>query len=90
MSTPFFLHITDHLNSLINHPTLFANDTCILISNHSLVNLETQSNGELKILSKWKIANRLTLNSCKTQSSSTIDPIQAKAPTFYVAPQQYI
>ena len=64
----FILYINDLPNSLINQPTLFADDTCILISNHSLVNLETQSNDELKSVSEWMIANRLTLNSHKTQA----------------------
>ena len=64
----FILYINDLPNSLINQPTLFADDTCILTSNHSLVNLETQSNDELKIVSEWMIANRLTLNPHKTQA----------------------
>ena len=64
----FILYINDLPNSLINQPTLFADDTCILISNHSLVNLGTQSNDELKSVSEWMIANRLTLNSHKTQA----------------------
>ena len=64
----FILYINDLPNSLINQPTLFADDNCILISNHSLVNLETQSNDELKSVSEWMIANRLTLNPHKTQA----------------------
>ena len=64
----FILYINDLPNSLINQPTLFADDTCILISNHSLVNLETQSNDELKSVSEWMIANRLTLNPHKIQA----------------------
>ena len=49
----FILYINDLPNSLVNQPTLFADDTCILISNHSLVNLETQSNDELKCVSEF-------------------------------------
>ena len=64
----FILLINDLPNSLINQPTLFADGTCILISNHSLVNLETQSNDELKSVSEWMIANRLTLNPYETQA----------------------
>ena len=64
----FILYINDLPNSLINQPTLIANDTCILISNYSLVNLETQSNDELKSVSEWMITNRLTLNPHKTQA----------------------
>ena len=36
----FILYINDLPNSFINQPSLFADDTCILISNHSLVNLK--------------------------------------------------
>ena len=64
----FILYINDLPNSLINQPTLFVDNTCILIRNHSLVNLETQSNNELKSVSEWMIANRLTLNLHKTRA----------------------
>ena len=47
-------------------PRLFANDTALLIYESSFSKMESLGNSELSNISKWMIANRLTLHPNKT------------------------
>jgi len=60
----FTIFINDLSNSLHNAPTLFADDTCILVSDHNLESWQGQH--ELVNVADWMCANGLTLNPHKT------------------------
>ena len=64
----FLLYINDlrfsMCSSIISH---FADDTCIILASKKLKSLETCLNYDLKLCSKWLIANRLSLNVDKSK-----------------------
>jgi hypothetical protein len=64
----FLIYIND-LHRAIHFSTArhFADDTNLLISNHSLKQLKKQLNIDLKILTVWLKANKISLNSSKTE-----------------------
>ena len=62
----FLLYINDLPVSLKTMPRLFADDTALLIHESSFSKMESLANSELSNISKWMIANRLTLHSNKT------------------------
>ena len=63
----FLLYINDLANvSTTLHFILFADDTNIFYSNRSCTSLMEIVNNELTLISKWFVANRLTLNVDKT------------------------
>jgi hypothetical protein len=63
----FLIYINDLHNCLQNgHVTQFADDTVLTFSHKNLRELELETNHDLKRLSKWLIANKLTLNAKKT------------------------
>ena len=68
----YLIYVNDICNALSCKPRLFADDTCLIIENSSLSNLELHSNSELKILKNWCTANRLKINSQK--SAVTVIP----------------
>ena len=47
-------------------PRLFADDTCLIIKEKHLNNLHEKMTGKISSLNKWMIANKLTLNSSKS------------------------
>ena len=53
-------------NAFSCKPRLFADDTCLIIENSSLSNLELQCNLGLKNLRNWRTANRLKINAQKS------------------------
>ena len=62
----FLLYINDlSLNSTFHH-TLFADDTCLFLSHKNSDTLEELVNLELKNITDWLIANKLTLNISKS------------------------
>ena len=64
----FLIYIND-LNKAIKFATVrhFADDTCLLIKNKDLKKLQKQLNLDLKFLCKWLRANKISLNSSKTE-----------------------
>ena len=62
----FLLYINDLPVSLKTMPRLFADDTALLIHESSFSKMESLANSELSNISKWIIANRLTLHPNKT------------------------
>ena len=62
----FLLYINDLPVSLKTMPRLFADDTALLIHESSFSKMESLANSELSNISKWMIANRLTLHPNKT------------------------
>ena len=64
----FLLYINDLQNSLkFTKSSHFANDTCLTYSNKNPKTLETNLNHDLKNLTQWLRANRLSLNVNKTK-----------------------
>ena len=64
----FLIYINDLHNAIkysITHH--FADDTNLLISNHSLKKLQKQLNLDLKFLCNWLKANKISLNASKTE-----------------------
>ena len=52
-------------------PRLFADDTAVLIHELSFSKMESLAESQLSNISKWMIANRLTLNPNKTAALYT-------------------
>ena len=64
----FILYINDLIYSLQKSTSShFADDTCIMYANKKLKSLETTLNTELKGVTDWLQANRLSLNIDKTK-----------------------
>ena len=65
----FFLIYINDLPSCLEQckPKMFADDTSITASNNDIVELEKTVNSDLNNLEKWLIANKLSLNSTKTE-----------------------
>jgi len=63
----FLLYVNDISNvSKLLHFILFADDTNIFLSDHNLDSLISIANNELCKLTKWFLANRLTVNVTKS------------------------
>ena len=76
----FFLIYTNHLhNSLQSEPTLFADDTCLLVKGSNSEQLEINLNAELHHLHLWCSVNKLSVNPAKT-NIVIIPPKRIKAP----------
>ena len=64
----FLIYIND-LNFAIKHSKTFhfADDTCLLYSHTSLKKLNAKVNHDLKLMSEWLRANKISLNAKKTE-----------------------
>ena len=62
----FLININNLSNAISSKPRLFANDTCIMLSDSSLPNLETKCNTELNQLKNWCNTNKLQINPKKS------------------------
>ena len=62
------IFINDLANAPKTSPQLFADDTCLLISDTSLDGLERFCNSELLHVCEWMTSNRLALSPYKTQA----------------------
>ena len=61
----FTLYIND-IYPLTNYaPELYADDICLIIQHNNLINLKLKVNEEIKSVSKWRNAHKLTLNISK-------------------------
>ena len=65
----FLIYIND-LNAAINYSTVhhFADDTNLLITGKSLKSIKKRANIDLKLLYNWLKANKISLNSSKTEA----------------------
>ena len=64
----FLIYINDLPNALSDCETnLFADDTCLLLSDSNLRILENRVNSDLVKLSQWLKANKISLNATKTE-----------------------
>ena len=73
----FTLYINDIASILSTNPRLFADDICLVLNEKKLENLQTKIRTEVTKISKWLIANKLTLNLSKS-NVMIIDPIKLK------------
>ncbi len=64
----FLLYINNLPECLKNtRPRLFADDTNITATSHTIADIETAANSDLENLKNWLIANKLSLNVAKTE-----------------------
>ena len=61
----FLVYINDLPNATSSKPRLFADDTCLVLSNSSPSLLETDCNLEMQNLKIWCNANKLQIDSQK-------------------------
>ena len=76
----FLIYINDLFDAIFSKLRLFADDTCIMLSDSSLPNLETKCNTELNQLKNWCNTNKLHINFKK--SSVLFIPSKLNSPTF--------
>ena len=81
----FILYINDLKNALMSKPRLFADDTCLLIKNNNLKELQEQGNQELNMLQSWMAANKLTINPHKSQIIAINPKIRTVIPKFLLS-----
>ena len=62
----FTLCINDICKSTSCNPRFFADDTCLILQDKQLSALNTKINNELNAITKWMVANKLTLNLSKS------------------------
>ena len=61
----FLIYINDIANASNFHVSLFADDTCLVLSHKNLDTLRDLCNSELIHINTWFLANKLTANSTK-------------------------
>ena len=64
----FLIHINDLPNVLFNQPRVYADDTCLIISNPKIEDLNAKSKAEIHNGKIWIVLNKLSLNINKTYS----------------------
>ena len=62
----FLLYIND-LPECLKRPRLFADDTKLTASSHSIADIKIAENSDLENLRHWLIANKLSLNVAKNR-----------------------
>ena len=64
----FLIYINDLPNAITCQPRLFADDTCLIVKNSALNELEIKCNSELRNLNQWCCANKLQINPEKSKA----------------------
>ena len=62
----FLLYVNNIISASNFDTTLFPDDTCLMIANKNLKQLETSVTAELERINSWFRQNKLTLNETKT------------------------
>ena len=75
----FLIYINGPHNSLESEPSLFADDTCLLVKGSNSEKLEINLNAELHHIHLWCSVNKLSVNPAKT-NIVIIPPKPIKAP----------
>ena len=80
------MYIDDLPECLKNtRPRLFADDTNLTASSHSIANIEIAANSDLENLRHWLIANKLSLNVARTKFMLIGSPQMIKNVSNYQA-----
>ena len=58
----FLIYVNDIKNAISCHPRFFADDTCLVLDNPSLKELENECDSEIRRLHTWCNANELQIN----------------------------
>ena len=74
----FLICINDLSNAVSSCPCLFADDTCLVVSNPCLIELEKNCNTEMQNLLHWCSANALEIN--PDESAIVILPPKLRSP----------
>ena len=64
----FLIYVNDLSNATSCQPRLFADDTCLIVKNSALNELEIKCNSELRNLNRWCCANELLINPEKSKA----------------------
>jgi len=64
----FLIHSNDLSNTFNSKPTLFADDTCLIVQANTPETLQIKINVELEKLNVWCSAYKLTINPAKSQA----------------------
>ena len=72
----FLIYINDLPNCTTSLPQLFADDTCVIMKDSNLKSLEVKCSNELTNIYEWMNANKLTINTTKSQA--LIIPFKSK------------
>ena len=66
----FLIYINDlPASGLFSTPRLYADDTCLTVTSHDLIDLQIKLNSDLNKIQSWLQANKLSLNAKKTKYS---------------------
>ena len=85
-STTFLIYINDLLNCLqYSQQRMYADDTNLSFASNSINNIAVKLNDDLVRVNAWLIANKLTLNSSKTEFM-LIGSRHARLNTFQTVP----
>ena len=74
----YLVYVNNRCNAITCKPWLFDDDTCLILRNSSLSDLELNCNTELQNLNKWCIASKLQTNPQK--SAAIIIPPKFNTP----------
>ena len=58
----FLIYINDIPNAVLGSTTLFVDDTCLMLNNSNLLNLQNGLNSQASCLNKWCKSNKLIIN----------------------------
>ena len=64
----FLIYINDFPNATSRQSRLFADDTCLIVKNSALKELEIKCNSKLRNLNRWCCANELQINPEKSKA----------------------
>ena len=78
----FLIFINDIANATITIPRLYADDTCLILNNHSPNRLEHNTNNELAKVTLWAKLNKLTLNPSKPHALIISPTIEEETTNF--------
>ena len=78
----FLIYINDLPNATSCQPRLFADDTCLIVKNSALKELEIKCNSELRNLNRWCSANELQIKLEKSKAMIMSPKLTTPQPEF--------
>ena len=80
----FLIYINDRINAVSSCPRLFADDTCLVVSNPCLIELEKNCNTEMQNLLHWCSANALEINPNKFAIVTLLPKLRSPFPVLNI------